>query len=79
MVTTNPAQPYVVILVLNWNLPAQTIACVDSLLAGDYPHQRVVVIDNGSTDDSLALLRGHFGSRDHPSGDRLQFLLCEGQ
>jgi GT2 family glycosyltransferase len=63
MVTMSPVHPYVIILVLNWNLPAETIACVNSLLAGDYPHQHVVIVDNGSTDDSLALLRDHFGDR----------------
>ena len=63
MVTMNLAQPHVVILVLNWNLPVQTIACVESLLAGDYPDQHVVVIDNGSADDSVTLLRDRLGQR----------------
>ncbi len=46
--------PLVVAVVLNWNLPDDTIRCVRSLLAGDYAALRVLIVDNGSTDDSLA-------------------------
>jgi GT2 family glycosyltransferase len=60
MTTTN-VHPSVAIVVLNWNLPIETIACVQSLQAGDYPRQQIVIVDNGSTDDSVARLRDHFG------------------
>jgi GT2 family glycosyltransferase len=49
--------PRVVAVVLNWNLPADTCACVRSLLASDYPNLSVVVVDNGSSDDSVGILR----------------------
>jgi GT2 family glycosyltransferase len=52
--------PLVIIVVLNWNLPAETGECVASLLAGDYARQRVLVVDNGSTDDSVPQLRRRF-------------------
>lgn len=55
--------PLVVVVVLNWNLPTETADCVASLLAGDYSHQRVLVVDNGSTDDSVACLRARFGTQ----------------
>jgi GT2 family glycosyltransferase len=46
---------------LNWNLKADTIACVESVLASGLTRERVVVVDNGSTDDSVAAIRAHFG------------------
>jgi len=63
MTTMSAIHPHVTIVVLNWNLPAETIACVNSVLAGDYPHQHIVVVDNGSTDDSVSRLRNHLGDR----------------
>lgn len=60
---TQSRQPLVVAVVLNWNLARETEACVASLLAGDYPSQRVLVVDNGSTDDSVAQLRARFDDR----------------
>jgi GT2 family glycosyltransferase len=55
--------PLVIAITLNWNLPAETMACVDSLLASDHPNQRVLVVDNGSTDDSIPRLRQRFGDQ----------------
>ena len=49
--------PLVYVVILNWNAPAETLACLDSVYALDYPNFQVVVVDNGSQDDSLALLR----------------------
>ena len=43
-------------VVVNWNTPADTIACLDSILAAvDHP-TRVVVVDNASSDDSVGRL-----------------------
>lgn len=47
-------------IVLNWNGRAYLEACLSALLAQKYPLERLVVVDNGSTDDSLALLRQRF-------------------
>jgi hypothetical protein len=55
--------PLVIVVVLNWNLPGETVACVNSLLDGDYPHQQVLVVDNGSTDDSVSQFRRCFGDQ----------------
>jgi GT2 family glycosyltransferase len=53
----------VAIIVLNWNQPAETIDCVTSLIAGTCPRQRVLVVDNGSTDDSVTRVRRRFGNQ----------------
>jgi GT2 family glycosyltransferase len=45
--------PSVAIVLVNWNGWADTIACVRSCLALDYPDFRVVVVDNASRDGSL--------------------------
>ena len=42
----------VAIVVLNWNGADDTLQCVDSLLKQDYRKFHIVVIDNGSADDS---------------------------
>ncbi len=49
--------PSVWIIVLNWNGWADTLACLTSLRQLCYPGSRIVVVDNGSTDDSVATLR----------------------
>ncbi|KQP39785.1 glycosyltransferase family 2 protein [Pseudorhodoferax sp. Leaf274] len=51
-----PNAPRVLVVILNWNAPADTLACLQSLRASDYRNQHILVIDNGSTDDSLAVL-----------------------
>jgi len=45
--------PLVSIVVLNWNGSSDTLACLDSLAALTYPNFNVIVVDNGSIDDSL--------------------------
>lgn len=52
-------QPSVFICVLNYGKSEQTIACVDSLKALDYPQFTVVIIDNHSPDDSAVKLSGY--------------------
>lgn len=52
--------PSVCALILNWNGKELTANCVQSVLKSDYPHLRVVVIDNGSTDGSISALRRTF-------------------
>jgi GT2 family glycosyltransferase len=46
--------PLVVIVVLNWNKWKLTLDCLHSLSALAYQNYRILLIDNGSTDDSLA-------------------------
>lgn len=44
----------VVVLLLNWNGAADTIACLNALEQISYPEWRALVVDNFSTDDSVA-------------------------
>jgi len=53
-------KPWVVIVVLNWNGLADTLACLASLAELDYPERKVVVVDNGSTDGSVRAIRERF-------------------
>lgn len=46
----------VVIVILNWNSVDDTLAAVDSVLKMNYPNYDLVIIDNGSTDDSVEKL-----------------------
>ncbi|MFO1204697.1 MAG: glycosyltransferase family 2 protein [Burkholderiales bacterium] len=50
------SRPGVVTVLVNWNGSDDTIECLESLFNSDYPDQRVVVVDNGSKDGSLAKL-----------------------
>lgn len=52
--------PSVAIVVLNYNGRADTLACLQSLTQVDYPHARVIVVDNGSTDGSVAAFRAAY-------------------
>jgi len=44
-------------VVLNWNGWADTIECLDALKECSYPNLTVIVVDNGSTDDSIARIK----------------------
>lgn len=45
--------PKVAIIVLNWNGWRDTIECLESLQRLTYPNYQIIVVDNGSTDDSV--------------------------
>lgn len=51
------SQPQVAVSILNWNGWRDTIECVRSIRELDYPHRTAVVVDNGSSNDSLDNLR----------------------
>lgn len=48
------------VVVLNWNGGEVTPRCLDSLLASVCPAERIVVVDNASTDGSADLIRGRY-------------------
>jgi GT2 family glycosyltransferase len=52
--------PLVYVLVPNWNSYDHIIPCVESLEYTDYPNFQIVLIDNGSTNHSEAILRARF-------------------
>ncbi|MDI6645271.1 MAG: glycosyltransferase family 2 protein [Methanobacteriaceae archaeon] len=45
--------PNVSIIILNWNGWEDTVECLESLYRIDYPNYNVIIVDNGSSDDSL--------------------------
>lgn len=47
-------------MILNWNGWRDTIACLAALKTCTYQHLSVVVVDNGSTDDSVLRIRAAF-------------------
>lgn len=49
----NTDNPLVNILILNWNGWKDTIECLESVFQLQYPNYRVIVIDNGSSNDSV--------------------------
>lgn len=52
--------PVVYIIILNWNQADLTLACLASLVDTTYPNTRIILVDNGSTDDSLTRIRTHY-------------------
>lgn len=52
--------PPVSIIVLNWNGKSDTLECLDSLRRDLYPNKKILVVDNGSTDDSVARIKESF-------------------
>ena len=52
--------PLVAVIVLNWNNWPVTVECLESLRRVTYANCRVLLVDNGSTDDSERNLRQRF-------------------
>ena len=51
---------HIKILILNWNGKHLLKSCLDSVSAIDYPNYSVMVIDNGSTDNSVKMVKEKF-------------------
>ncbi len=52
--------PKVFTIILNWNGKEDTIECLASLQSLNYPNHEIIVVDNGSTDDSVSVLRAQY-------------------
>jgi len=63
--STNGAEivspPLVSLVVINWNCRAHVGATIDSIKNQEYPAIEVIVVDNGSTDDSREVIAKHVG------------------
>ena len=53
-------KPSVTVIVLNWNGKDLTIECLESLQRVNYLNFNILVVDNGSTDGSVELLKEKF-------------------
>ncbi len=66
--------PRIAIILINLNGYEDTSACLTSLKSITYPHAVVVVVDNGSTDNSASRLRAEFPEAMHiQSAENLGF------
>ena len=59
--------PKVFIIILNWNGKDDTLACLDSIQKLSYPDYHVIVVDNASTDGSVAAMRLSYPSESWPT------------
>ena len=59
MKTSSPATHQVAVVILNWNGRHHLAAYLPTVIEHSQEHADVVVIDNGSTDDSLAWMKQH--------------------
>lgn len=50
----------ILIILLNWNGKKDTLECLASLNNVTYPHFSTIVVDNGSSDDSVHVIRSAF-------------------
>lgn len=60
MPPSDESRPPVACILLNWNGWRDTIACLAALAEVDYGNLSVMVVDNGSTNDSVARIREAF-------------------
>jgi len=52
-------KPTVAIVVLNWNGAKDTLECLESIYQNSYPAFMVVLVDNGSKDDSIRCIEAY--------------------
>jgi GT2 family glycosyltransferase len=52
--------PLVVTVILNTNRREDTLACLDSLQASSYPQNKIIVLDNNSSDGSVEAIQDQF-------------------
>lgn len=62
MVTNHNTSPKVSVIIPHWNGIEILEPCLRSLEASEYPNLEVVVVDNASTDDSVAFIQKAFPS-----------------
>jgi GT2 family glycosyltransferase len=66
--------PLVYVLTLNWNRCADTVDCLQALTALTYEPKRLLLVDNGSTDDTVTTVRHMFPQVDVlETGENLGF------
>ena len=53
--------PLITVIVVNYNYGRYLAECVDSVIAQTYPNMEIIVVDDGSTDNSLNILQSYNG------------------
>ena len=51
------------IVLVNWNLEQDTIACIDSLLGAGVPENHIILVDNGSVDNSVKGIKARYAGK----------------
>ena len=51
--------PLVSIIIINWNGHEDTIECLESIYQTNYPNYNVILVDNGSNDISLEIIKDY--------------------
>ena len=54
-----PSHPFISIIIPHWNGVEILSECIDSLKNSTYPNFEIIVVDNASTDESVAWLKEH--------------------
>ena len=57
---SNSSLPLASIIIPNWNGVQHLPVCLDALRLQTYPHIEIILVDNGSTDASQALVQEHY-------------------
>src|SRR5450755_72122 len=52
--------PRVAIVIVIWNNKEDTVECLTSFRGDTYPNKQIIIVDNGSTDDSVEVIRASF-------------------
>jgi GT2 family glycosyltransferase len=53
-------QPRVAVVIVIWNGMVDTLECLRSFRGDVYPNKQIIIVDNGSSDDSVARIRDSF-------------------
>lgn len=67
--------PSVAIIILNWNGWKDTIECLESLYQINYPNYEVIVVDNGSDDESVQEIKRYSNGKIKPESDFFKYNL----
>jgi hypothetical protein len=69
--------PTISIIILNWNTWKETIECLESLFGIDYPNYEVIVLDNGSRNDSLQRLEDYCAGKQPVVSEYVEYSLSK--